>query len=206
MGENYADGRFAIICDLNFSPPGGESGCVLSCSGPLRKLEYLATLVFVANVSEPFEMYMRDKQPMLVLDVESVQGPDGFPIPSFVGLYDIHDEVDDPFGGLMYESAINGGYKFIPSVAYRKLSVLRPLACMTELNVIGNKIESGAQVMKGISDDAHKFPWHDCTRVELERIVTSIKVSLNEDSVRVCVDAHQKSVQISDVLFGPLDL
>jgi hypothetical protein len=151
-------------------------------------------------------MHMGNEQPVLVLDVESVQGPDGFPVPSLVGLYDIHDEINDPFGGLMFESAIDGGYKFIPSVAYRKLSVLRPLACSAELNIIGNKIESGTQIMQGVSDDAHKFPWHGCTRFELERIVTSIRVSLNEDSVRVSVDAHQKTTQISDVLIGPLDL
>ena len=176
VSENYANGRFAIICDFNFSLPGGEFGRVLSGGSPLRKLEHFATLVFVANVPDPFEMHMGNEQPMFVLDVENVQGPDGFPIPSFVGLYDIHDEIDDPFGGLMFESAIDGGYKFIPCVAYRKLSVLRPLACSAELNIIGNKIESGAQVMQGVSDDAHKFPWHGCTRFELERIVASISL------------------------------
>jgi hypothetical protein len=206
VSENYANGRFAIICDFNFSPSGGEFGRVLSSGSPLRKLEHLATLVFVAKVPQPFEMHMGNKQPVLVLNVESVQGPDGIAIPSLVWLYDIHDEIDDPFGGLMFESAVNGDYKFIPSIAYRKLSVLRPLACGTELNIIGNKIESGAQVVQSVSDDAHKFPWHGCTRLELERIVASFRISFNEDSVRASVDAHQETTDVSDVLFGPLDL
>ncbi len=204
--ENYTDGRFAIICDFNFSLSGGKFKRVLPGGGPLGKLEYSASLVFVADVPNPFEMHMGDKQPVLVLNVENVQGPDGLSIPSLVGLYDIHDEIYDPFRGLMFESAVDGGYKFIPSVAYRKLSVLRPLSCSAELNIIGDKIESGAQVMQSISDDAHKFLWHGCTRIELERIVTSIRVSFNRESVRAGIDSHQKAIQISDVLFGPLDL
>src|ERR1017187_2821644 len=64
VSENYANGRFAIICDFNFSPPGGEFGGAPSSGGPFWKLKHLASLVFVANVAPPFEMHMRDKHPV----------------------------------------------------------------------------------------------------------------------------------------------
>jgi hypothetical protein len=173
---------------------------------PLREFKLFATLIFVADAPKPLEFNMGDKQLVFVLNVESVKGPDGLAIPSLVGLYDIHDKVDDPFGGLMFESAIDGCYKFIPCIAYRKLSVLRPLSCMAELNIIGNKIEGGAQIMQRVSSDTHELFWNGFTRLELEKIAASIRISLDKDRVRVCVDAGQNSVQVSDVLFGPLNL
>lgn len=204
--ENYANGRFALICDLNLSLPGGEFGNMIRRGSPFRKFKYLASAVFVANAPNPLKFHIRDKQPMFVLDVKSVQGPDGFSIPSLVGLYDIHDEVDDPFGGLIFESAMDGCYKFIPGVVHRKLGMSGPLSVSGEFYVVGDEIESGAQIMERVSSDAHELFWHGFTRLELERVVASIRVSLNEDSVRMSVDAYQNTVQISDVLLGPLNL
>ena len=206
VSENYADGRMALICDLDISLPSGEFGRVRPSGSPLRKFKHGATLVFVANVPNPLKLHMGDEQPVLVLNVESVQGPDAFSIPALVGLYDIHDEVNDPFGGLTYESAIDDGYKFIPSVAYRKLSVLRPLSCGQEFDFVRDKIESGAQIVHSVSGDAHEFFRHGFTKLDVERIVAGINVSLNVNSVGVSLEAHQKTKQLLDVPFGPLDL
>lgn len=206
VGEAYANGRFAVIRDLNFSLFREESWQHLPRSGDLGEFEFLSTLVFVTNVPHPVEFHARDKQPVLVRNVESVQGPDGISDPSLVGLYDIHDEVDDPFGGLIFESAIHGVYKFIPSFVYRKLCVYRPLSGGLEFEVAGDVIERGAQIMQTVSDNAHKFPWHGYSLFELEQIIASIRVGFNEDSVRVSVDPRQKITQVADVLFGPLNL
>lgn len=206
VSENYANGRFSLICDLDLSFTRGEFGRVVLGGSPLGEFKLFAILIYVADLSKPLELNMGDKQPVFVLNVESVQGPDSLPIPSLVRLYDIHDEVDDPFGGLMFESAVDGGYKFIPCIAYRKLSVLRPLSCMAELDIVGDKIESGAQVVQSVSSDTHELFWNGFTRLELERVVTSIGISLDKNGVRVSVDADQNSVQVSDVLFGPLNL
>ena len=208
MGENYANGRIALICDLNFSLPGEEVGHVLSRSSPLWDYKNFATLVFVANVSNPLPLQMGDQQPVFVFNVESVQGPDWASIPSFVGLYDLHDEVDDPFGGLMYKSAIDGVYKFIPSVAHRKLGVVGSLSSGSKLNIVGDKIESSSEIMQSVTNNAHEFFWHGLTKLELERITAGARVTFNPNGVKVTLDdfANQKSIQISDVLFGPLDL
>jgi hypothetical protein len=77
---------------------------------------------------------------------------------------------------------------------------------MAELDIVGDKIESGAQVVQSVSSDTHELFWNGFTRLELERVVTSIGISLDKNGVRVSVDADQNSVQVSDVLFGPLNL
>jgi hypothetical protein len=208
--EKYAKACFALICDPNLSLPGGEFGGVLPRGSPLRKFKHVATLVFVANVPNPLKLHIGDKQSVLVLDIEPVQGPNGFAISSLVGLYDIHDEVNDPFRGLIYESAsaIDGCYKFIPSPAYREIGVIRPLSSRSEFDVTGNEVQSSSEIMQSVSNDAHEFSWHGFTKPELERIVAGIKVSLNVNSVKVSLDefAHEKTTQVLDVLLGPLDL
>ena len=62
--------------------------------------------------------------------------------------------------------------------------------------------------MQSISNDAHEFFWHGLTKLELERITAGVKVALNPNGVKVTLDgfANQKSIQVPDVLFGPLNL
>lgn len=204
--ENYTNGRVALICYLDFSVPGSDFGSVLPSGNPLGKSKLRATLVFQANLPQPLPLKMVDEKLVLVLNVESVQGPDGISIPSLVGLYDIHDEVSDPFGGLIFESAIHGGYKFVPCVFYRELGVLGSLPGSREFYVVGDEIESRSEVVQRISNDAHEFFWNGFARHELERVVSSMEVSFNEHSVRVRIDESQKTAHVSDVLFGPLNL
>jgi len=208
VGENYANGRISLIYDLNVSLPGGEVGHVLSRSSPLWNYKNFTTLVFVANVPDPLPLQMWDQQPVLIFNVESVQGPDVIPISSLVGLYNIHDEVDDPFGGLMFESAIDGCFKFILGVVHRKLGVFSSLSSSSKFNIIGDKIERSSEIMQSVSNYAHEFFWHGLTKLELERITSGVRVTFNPNGVKVTLDdfANQKSIQVSDVLFGPLDL
>jgi hypothetical protein len=186
-----------------------EVGHVLARSGPLWNYKNLATFVFVANVPNPLPLQMGDQQPVLVFNVESVLMPRlESHLQSLVGLHNIHDVVDDPFGGLMFESAIDGIYKFIPGVEHRKLRGSCPLPGNSKFNVIGDKIESSSEIVQSVSNDAHGFFWHGLTKLELERVTASVKVAFKLNGVKAALDvfADQKSTQISDVLSGPLDL
>lgn len=206
LSENYVEGRFALICNLEISFSGREDGFSYSQTGHFGNGKCATSLVYVANLPDPMKVRIADKDPVFIFDVEVMNGPDLEPISSLVGLYDIADEVNDPFGGLMFESAVNGGYKFIPSIAHRKLGVRSSFSGSGELYVVGNVIESSPEVVKGVSNNAHEILWNGFTWHEMKRIVSGVRISLDLDRVRVIVDGNKNIAQLTDVLFGPLDL
>ncbi len=208
LAEKYANGRVALVCDLHASflcrvkHPRASVG-----NDPFRDREFFASLVYVADIANPLELQFGDDKPMFVHNVETVELPDGVTIPSLVGLYRIHDVVDDPFGGLTFQSSLDGDFKLIPSLTRREDYLIRPLASSGEFNITHRNVESTSQVMDGIAHDTHKFWGDGLTRDEFERIVASIRLTMHANTVSVIADELTKfGLEILDVLSGPFDL
>jgi hypothetical protein len=208
IAENYADGRLSLICDLNILAPdtridrdAGMDHC------PLGHGEVLATAIFAVDRPDVRNVLLRDQEPMLVFNVESVQTPQGLAYRSLVRLYLIHDEVDDCFGGLMFQSTVNGVYKFIPGSADRKVSVRVSGPGCIEFNVAHHEIESDPEIMDRITDSEKHSIRSGFTRADLKDALSSLRIVLDRDIVRASVgELPRLSVKIVDVLVGPFDL
>lgn len=202
--EVYKHGRMTVVCDL-------EIACLRKENGPGFKSEsdtapMLASVVFEAKIREYSELYDWKQKHVFIEDVEFVKCAEGV-IPSRIRLYDIHDEVDDLFGGLLYVSTRNGAYKTIPGIVDRKLSVLGAYSSPAENHVANGKIQSTLEVMNSISDDERKSVWNRFSLSDLQNILASIRVMLYQQSVEVtALENLDVAVQVRDVLLGPFNL
>lgn len=209
VAEKYVAGCLALVCDLDIFLASGDLDevAVARNSRQFTNDKRLARLVFKAEVPDVLEMDLGNEEFMLVQNVQCVKLPDGLPIPSSVRLYGVQDEVADPFGGLMFKSAIDGVFHFLPGLVYREFCELRPLPGGRELNIAGRIIQSGSQVVNSIPDNAHQSLGNTLKRNDIEAIVAGMRIVLDGDFVRVSTLVSRKlRVQLSDVLLGPLDL
>lgn len=209
VAEKYVAGCLSLVCDLNVFPAGGNVDEIATVQNrrQFANDERFARLVFKAKVPDVLAMDFGNQEFVFVQNVESVKLPDGFPIPSSVRLYDIQDEVADPFGGLMFKSAIDGVFHFLPGIVNRKLRELSPLPSSSELNITGRIVQSGSQIVDRIPDNAHHPFRNAFERDDVEAIVASLRIVLDGDFVRVTsLESSKFLVKFTDVLFGPLDL
>ena len=101
--EKYAYGRISFVCDVHVSFLGGEINPSPSASNdPFGNRECFASFVYVADIPNPLPLQLGNDDPMFVHNVETVKLPDGVTIPSLVGLYDLHDIVENPSGALCF--------------------------------------------------------------------------------------------------------
>lgn len=176
----------------------------ISRYNPTADNRLFATLIFVANILGNAELKQWNQESVLIQDVKVVEGPDGT-IPSLVGLYNIHDEVRDPFGGLLYQPAINGRYKIIPCVSNGKSRIAVIPFQSSKDHLIDGKIQSSFQIMQGITDYEREVLGHNVNDISLNDIVSGIRIRIDANSVRATADEFVNPlVNITDVILGPL--
>lgn len=204
LSEQYVQGRIAIVYNLHIFQTG-VVGSHTPSDGPSAHIPLLASVVFVADTVKKIELQGWDEQLVLVLNVQSVQGPQEL-IPSIVRLYDIHDEVGDSLGSLKYFSAFDGRYKLVPCFPKRKSAVLIPNLEDAENNLIDGNIESTFQVVQSVPDNQGKVIWNGLSDSDLNSIGPRIRVSLDADGVETrCLNNGHPAFKVVDVLLGPLD-
>jgi len=194
LAENYLEGGATLICDLDVlvSPQffGGDQSVH---DEPRGDLKFLASLVYSLNTGNEFEFAMGNQGAVLVFDVELVNSPDRLPSSSLVRLYKIHDEVDDIFGGVIVQSTIYGGNKFIPGVTNCKFGE----PCGGTDHVIHGEVQRSSEIVDRIADDTEDFSWNNLNCRQLYEIVTAIRVRLDGNNVTVvCGDLRHARLQI----------
>src|ERR1039458_3173668 len=112
--KQYQRNRLTLLCDLDISRTLKHCNGAVSRDNQGRIDHFVASVVLSAKVNNGCDLHDWKHKPVFVEDVEIVEAPEGI-IPSVVRFYDIHDEVNDFLGGLLYQSAIDGSYKTIPS-------------------------------------------------------------------------------------------
>jgi len=205
--EQYRHGRIALICDLDISTAKAFADTEVTFrEHPSSNANRFATLIFNANVINLRDVQDWKQKPVLVENVEIVQGTDGV-IPSLVRFYDIHDEVRDCLGGWAYCSAIDGCYKFIPGIGDRESSVFVPPVSSPKDNFINGQVQRPPEIVEGISEDERKLLWKGLSYNYLKNIISSLKITLNAETVGViCGEGKNSFVKVIDVLFGPFNL
>lgn len=208
IAENYAEGRLSLICDLNIFPPDASVGGGLGVDDrPLGDCEVLASAIFAMNSHNVRNVLLRDQEPVLVFNVECVKTQEGFPYPSLVRLYRIHDEVEDCFGGLLFQSTIDGSYKFIPGRADWKTGVPVPKSGGLELNIAHNEVKRTSEIMDSVANSKQDFIGSGLIHADLKNTISSLRIVLDQDTVRASfVELSRLQVKIVDVLIGPFDL
>jgi hypothetical protein len=149
---------------------------------------------------------------MLVHDAQIVQGPQG-PVPSLVGLYDIHDKITQPDNArmvgtfLLCQSAIYGTYKFLPLISDWKARpfVGHPSTDSIECSVV-QQIKSASHIVQGIPDDERGGTDRELPEECDEHMIAPF-VFLNGHGVKIGIGKiGNELIQVMDVLHGPFNL
>jgi hypothetical protein len=203
--EKYREGRMSVVCDFEFSRTAKWSRGAISCNGDIAD-NPVVSLVFCAKTEDRSYLYDWKQKPVFVEDVDIMQGPQGV-IPSSVRFYDIHDEVKDVFGGLLYQSAIDASYKFIPRFKEWKYSVIVVPSKSSKVDFVNSKVQSALEVVRGISNDKSNVSWQGFSYIELDAIVSGLKILIGAKRVKITSSKSQDfRVKIIDVLLGPFNL
>lgn len=206
--EQYEQGRLSIICDLGISAASDQivPCSAISAQNPRAKYDLLASLIFHANVVDDIDIHHWKQEPMFVQVVKVVQGPKGV-IPSLVRFHNLHDEVSDCFRGSMYRSAINSRYKFLPRYTNRELC-MQVVGTESPIDdLIHGVIQRSSQIVERITDQESKCIRNELADFDLNSIVSGFRIVVDAETVTaMCGKPVNLTVEIIDVLFGPLDL
>jgi hypothetical protein len=173
--------------------------------------ENISVLILKADIRKPHYLEGWDQQLMFVRNAHVVQSPKG-PVPSLVGLYDIDKEIAQCTGvpvvgkSLLFQSAIDGTYKFLPLIADWKLSKPVSLASNVVKYAVVHQIESASQVMQNVANDERSPACRELSDKHNENTVSPF-VFLNADGVKLGRGKiNQELIQVVDVLHGPFNL
>jgi hypothetical protein len=205
--EQYKQGWLTLVCDLAISKSRqGPFSDPLSSDDPRADDVLLASLIFQANVSHNVHAHHREQEPVFVDNVHIVQGPEGI-IPSLVRLYGLHNEVTDLFGGLLYQSAVDGNFKCVSGFSEWKPSVIVVTTEPPKDNFVNSTIESGLEIMKRVSDDEGKVAANKLRYFDFKEILSCLRITVDAEYVNAaCGEATDRTVEVVNVLLGPLNL
>jgi len=168
----------------------------------------IASVVLQADTGNQLDVQDWNQEPMLVDVVHVVKGPEGI-IPSFVGLCDVHDEVADCFGGLIYQSAIDGSYKILARRPEGEFGVIVMRAESPKNDFIDRVIHRRFKVVQRIANDESEVlkRREKLRKLDPKNIVSGLSISIDPKGVEATYcDPSNLRVEIVDVMFGPFDL
>ena len=204
--EQYLWNGVTIVCDLKFSlHPKGSDGAV-SCDDKGHIVPLVASIILRAKTSNGRNLHDWEQRPVFVEDVEIVKGPKGV-IPSLIRFYDIHDEISDLFGGLLYQSAIDNCYKVIPGFSHWKFGKVVVMSQPSVYDFVNRNIQRAFEVVRRISNDESNVSWKRVSHFDLKGLLSNISIFIDADTVKVtCTEDQNARVKVSDVLLGPFNL
>jgi len=204
--EEYKRNHLTLVCHLDIAVADERSVRSISCNDETCINHLVPSIVFSADIKQRRSLYDWKQQPVLVENVEIVESTEGI-IPSLVRFYDIHNVVTDSLGGLRYQSAIDGTFQFLRGFSEWESGVRIVEFEPPKNHFIDSKIQSTFKVVDGIPHNQRKFFWHGFSYCELKALLSSLRVSLNDKRVEVCLrESPQTRMKITDVLLGPFNL
>jgi hypothetical protein len=205
--EKYRQAEMSLVCDFQIVSRESLRDGSSPCDDPRCQRDFFASCVFQANFENAVDLHVWDKQPVLVQNFEFVQGPDSISIPSLIRLYDIHNESNDGFRNLIYQSTIDGSYKLIAGESRWETGLSRPLSSMAKFNVADGEIQSRSQIVQRVSNNESDLIRYGLSNRSLKNIASSFRVFIDAKSVSItCGEYPQAPLKILDVLIGPFDL
>lgn len=208
IAENYAVGSVSLVCNLHIRmTKAGDAGGAVSVESPFVNREAFASAVYTVDVPDHRSVLLGDQENVLIFDVEGVKSPEGLSYPSFVRLYRIQDEVEDCFGGLLFQSAITGSYHTYPGISNREISVRIAMLRSVKFDITHGVIKGGAKVMDCIPHHQENLFGNILSNADAEKAIRSIRIVLDGDIVHARpMESSRFQIEIIDVLIGPFDL
>ena len=208
IAKLYIDDRFAIVCDFSISTPNNG----MSCNSVLNKqptFDFQLTAIISphSHACHVGEMSGGEQSAMLVFDIEVVNMQEGFSVPSSVR-FNIYDQmVQNIPRNLLFKSAINGRFKFLPGFIDRELGVLSTSPPSNSLDIVDSQVQSTAQIVNNVPKNQVDSFGTLIMLPDLKKIAGAIRVVLDERNVKVTIEKSVDfAVQIKDVFFGPFNL
>jgi len=206
FAENYIEGRLSLICDIEVGVSRYHIQFSSLPNNKVNELKAITSLVFGTCPNKSGDRGDGDQQLMFVHDVEVVKCAQGV-IPSLVRFYRIDDNVDDGTGRSLYFPAIDGFYKFVTRVP--KVELRLPVGCVSSQgdDLVSHQVQGRAQVVNCIANNQGNFTGHLLSGLELQDIISTIRVSLDVKTIEVRLEKCQENaLKLIDVLVGPFDL
>lgn len=204
LPEEYAKGRLSIVCYVELGGRGDRVEPTAFSHKEGQILKPVVVIVMRAYSAELRDGNNRNEQPMLVYNVQLMEGPQRI-IPSLVRLYDVKNQITDVLPRHLYFSTIQRAYKFLPRISYWKIGVPSTRATGFDDNLASHEIEGCAQIVDSIANYQGNIAGQGF-RVEREDILpSSVRVYLQ--TVEVCFEeGNEGRVKLLDVAVGPFDL
>jgi hypothetical protein len=200
LSERYASMGTIIALDLTIVMPGTKvgAGCFRDDS-LVRNRKFKATFIYCADSGKGSVFDISDKELMLIPDVQMVQSPKGFTIPSFVRLYDINYIGYKPSAPITFQSTRGNGFKGIEIISHRE-----PILQVTS-GTDDSVIEGRPQIVNRIAENGYHDVWQGLHISYYQEIASHILLIVEGDGVRVFIEKDLGfDVEVFDVLFGSL--
>jgi hypothetical protein len=206
LAEEYKNLSFSVVCDLAISDFGQSlNGASTTRNNPMPQPNR-AFAVFNANARDKTDIPHWNQEPVLVKNVEFVQGPNGR-IPSTVRVYLGGDKVRYSDRGSLYLSAIDGSYKFIAGFSKRESSEIVVFSQSPKHYLVNREIERSFEVVNGIADDEAKTWRNHLSNFGFDLFISSNRVTVNTQDVDPSSSKNlDVGIQVCDVLLGPFNL
>jgi hypothetical protein len=203
--EKYRQGRLFIALHLNIAGYSGYA-CFSSEYAPHGVVSDLYVPDGHLSKGQSKDGHGRYNQMVFVNNVQMVESEQGI-IPSSVWLYDILDEGDNIGRDSLYCSLSNGLYTFLPCLPKREIRVSRGSAAAQAHKLIGDVIETGAQVMDDIANNQGDFIRCLSGHFEHQGRFSCLRILLDVKTVSVRLSkCGEHVIELLDVLIGPFDL
>lgn len=207
IGEQYLHQRLSVVFNLCISTAfDGKASDLFIHNEPGTNRNFYASIILDNDSLDEFQFQFRDQEPVLIFHFDGVKTVENRVVASKVRLYDIHNAIDDLFGGFLFESAIDGTFKSIPGLVHRKFGVFGTESSYLKLDLVDRVVESGNEVVSGIPKHQSKIFWKEA-RPHFEKVISALRVMLYESFVRFSFcEVPGYKVEVIDVLFGPFNL
>jgi len=207
LSEKYLEHRISLLLNVSvLRPRNSVSGDQVVDDLPLGNPELFSLLIDKNDSVNEFVLHFCDEEPMLVSDVEVVEGVNEVPVPVRVRLYRFHDTVDNVFGDSLFKSLVNSCFKVIPGLTHGKTSVFASALDGSEFNFRNNVVKGRSEIVQGISEGQSKGIGQSLTRSDFESVISAIRIVLNNDFVGLSIrELPQYHIEVIDMLYGPLD-
>jgi len=210
FAEDYCRGAVAIVYELKLSASGRPKDDGLIQEGFPPDGESLALLVFHHKTSQLVNLQLRCQEPVLVRDVELVKLVEGFSLPSLVRLYGVQEFVRDDEEGNEFQSVIDKSFQLVPIWIYRESGPVFVFAgTFGSGDSIPSVVKGSMEVMQSIAQDRSEVVWNGLSRDDLNKLITSFRISLDGDRVSTFIAPEELGglrVEIADVVVGPFNL
>jgi len=206
--EEYLRGRMAFVfeCEIAFTERERNHARPIHETSDVKLRMFI---VLKADIPTFHKLNKWNDELVLVPAIEVVKCPDGV-IPSLVGFYFIHDKLAQGRGSVvtaevsvLFQSAIDGRYKFLPLISDWERCVFVRGSSQAHDHLPNRNVEGTPKIMQGVSQYQGRIV---LKRFGVEQEAKVVLPTLFLDNHGVVVETVQESVKVLDVLVGPFNL